>query len=865
MAAIAVLICAVVATPAQAAWSTGASLVTGSLAGGLQAPAGSASNAVDISDDGRFAVFYSTAGNLLPADAPSGGIFRKDLRSDSAPLRLVAKRLGSATNQCGVDGIASISANGRFVVFASGENSLVPGDTNNRRDVFVRDMSKTIGEAGAFELASAVNGGSAGAAYSLPTMPPSGTPIVEAGEECLWGSELPPKTDAAISDDGTKVIFTNMAFTNLGAVSGNTTAPNQLYVRDLAANTTELVTRIAYDRPSPNPEKEVGAVGDPLPYLLEFDSSLSLKDGRPLASISGDGTTVVWEGMWGRAQADLHARLLDGDESDIGSLGGMVLWRRIADGLAAKTRWVAAIDDLDNPTCDLNTAVQIFEVGFPEEDMTPEEQACLGPFISLFGIVPTLQFLIPRISDDGNTIAFISDRRFRSDTGTAISTRDAFVSDMSPGVNRRIGTKRLTRWTGTVPSDPGARPINDISLSGDGNRVALLTSRIDFGGVPTLTQTGTFPPSSPSSRDRVMMIDKAGTGSLTTGTVEWVTRPASGDLTTEVVSGFTLDSDGDTLLFATQATNLYTGANGATQVLCVKRSGECVTDLPVDATAPVVTISAPINGSSTSAAAVNLTYTATDNSGATPVCDKASGSSQPLALGVNELSVTCTDASDNSSTATVSITRITSTDTTPPVVVITAPVNGSTTTAAAVTLTYTATDDSGVAPSCNKVNGSSQPLVLGANTISLTCTDGSTNSTTATVSVTRTNPVTPPTPPVQPGPIVNSLRLLPSKITGESAAIPAEVSGAGSLTAAGTAKLPKGKKLKVQKAGSAAATANAATTLAITFKLNSAAKKYLKKKKKLVVKVTITFQPASGAAITQTTNLTFKAKKKKKK
>ena len=35
---------------------------------------------------------------------------------------------------------ASISADGRHVAFASGASNLVAGDTNHRRDVFVRDL-----------------------------------------------------------------------------------------------------------------------------------------------------------------------------------------------------------------------------------------------------------------------------------------------------------------------------------------------------------------------------------------------------------------------------------------------------------------------------------------------------------------------------------------------------------------------------------------------------------------------------------------------------------------------------------------------------------------------------------------------------
>src|SRR6266566_3004436 len=39
-------------------------------------------------------------------------------------------------------GFASISANGRFVAFASLASNLVPGDRNHRGDIFVRDRKR---------------------------------------------------------------------------------------------------------------------------------------------------------------------------------------------------------------------------------------------------------------------------------------------------------------------------------------------------------------------------------------------------------------------------------------------------------------------------------------------------------------------------------------------------------------------------------------------------------------------------------------------------------------------------------------------------------------------------------------------------
>lgn len=189
---------------------------------------------------------------------------------------------------------------------------------------------------------------------------------------------------------------------------------------------------------------------------------------------------------------------------------------------------------------------------------------------------------------------------------------------------------------------------------------------------------------------------------------------------------------------------LSVGSNTIT-VTCTDQSDNIgagsVTVTRLDNQNPVVTITAPTNGQSISGASTILNFTATDNSGETPSCDKVNGSSQPLAIGSNTITVTCTDSSSNSGFASVTVNRQ---DVTAPVITITNPANGSTTTSGFVTLNYTAVDDSGQAPTCDKANGSSQPLAFGNNSISVTCQDAASNSNTATVSVFREDN----TPPV---------------------------------------------------------------------------------------------------------------------
>ncbi|MGH2959046.1 MAG: hypothetical protein ACRDKE_05535, partial [Solirubrobacterales bacterium] len=90
-------------------------------------------------------------------------------------------------------------------------------------------------------------------------------------------------------------------------------------------------------------------------------------------------------------------------------------------------------------------------------------------------------------------------------------------------------------------------------------------------------------------------------------------------------------------------------------------------------------------------------------------------------------------------------------DTTPPVISGIAPAGGSSTANGSVVLTYAASDNSGIAPVCTPASGATHALVVGSNSILITCTDASNNQATATVVITRTAIVI-TTPPPEPTP-----------------------------------------------------------------------------------------------------------------
>ena len=103
-----------------------------------------------VSGDGRFVAFRSLATTLVPGDTNGvGDVFVHDRSTGVTERVSVDSRERQAVGDQGgvLDsnfGPPAISADGRYVAFDSWEPDLVPGDTNNSFDVFVRD--RTTGE-----------------------------------------------------------------------------------------------------------------------------------------------------------------------------------------------------------------------------------------------------------------------------------------------------------------------------------------------------------------------------------------------------------------------------------------------------------------------------------------------------------------------------------------------------------------------------------------------------------------------------------------------------------------------------------------------------------------------------------------------
>lgn len=98
-----------------------------------------------ISADGRYVAFASVASNLVRGDTNHFvDVFLRDRRSGSTS-RLSVSSSGAQGNGNSTETAGSISADGRSVVFGSQATNLVPADTNLTDDVFLRDRGASAG------------------------------------------------------------------------------------------------------------------------------------------------------------------------------------------------------------------------------------------------------------------------------------------------------------------------------------------------------------------------------------------------------------------------------------------------------------------------------------------------------------------------------------------------------------------------------------------------------------------------------------------------------------------------------------------------------------------------------------------------
>lgn len=217
-----------------------AQLISGGLGG---AAANGASGEASVSADGRYVVFSSFASNLVAGDTNAQrDIFLYDRNNNTTTL--ISKNPNTGEPGNGDSNLPVISQDGNFVAFSSRASNLLDNDTLGFQDVFRYNV-----QTHALQLVSAANS--------------AGTTFANKGS-----------SEPTISGDGNIVSFTSFA-ANLGGVDGN--AANDVYVRNMTTGQNKLVS--------------VNTGGVAAGNKLSFDSWISL-DGR-FVTFRSDASNLV--------------------------------------------------------------------------------------------------------------------------------------------------------------------------------------------------------------------------------------------------------------------------------------------------------------------------------------------------------------------------------------------------------------------------------------------------------------------------------------------------------------------------------------------------------------------------------------------
>ncbi len=416
---------------------------TGVNASFLRSQGRTVENVSSVSADGRYTVFISEEDDLSAEDDDRQvNVFRRD--NLTGETILVNRADGPAGAAAGpppsvpiivgpafTAGAPAISADGNRIAFTSFSTNLIPGDVNASPDVFVRDVA-----AGTTQLVS---------------RQPDGSPIPEAS------------SDAAISGDGRRV-----AFVTDFAMDGDGLTASDVYLRDLTAGTTKLVSRIAPDGPPGNSDSFTPAV-DADGSHVAFATSATNFSALPDANMGSD--------VWVRDLAAGSTTLVSLDAAGDSTANGASFAPAIDAG-GNRVAFASSATDLGGGTDPNGAASDVFV-----RDVAAASTLLVSRTNGPDGVSGNSGSGRPAIDSSGTRIAF--------ETGAT----DLFAGDANgaPDVLLRDTAAATTELVSRGQGILGAQQLGSAgtpSISGNGDCVAFETRSDDLVAMPPGTDFG---------------------------------------------------------------------------------------------------------------------------------------------------------------------------------------------------------------------------------------------------------------------------------------------------------------------------------------------------------------------------------------
>jgi Tol biopolymer transport system component len=400
---------------------------------------GSASR-VQISANGLWVVYHHGAENLALTNKPPAGcpkppgpetqIYRTNLVSGATEL------VSRAPNGCYANGESTfpdVSADGRFVVFSSRGTNLVPDGNGQQQDVFLKDMAT-----GVTSIASITGSGAAGVggSSSRPDISEDGNTIAYSSdatnlvpgdrngqEDCFVTSRANlrsvrlvslgsggqalngPSYRCQLSANGSMMVFASFA----GNATGSSLSQGQrIYVRNLRANTTTLVSRRPNGTPALASRPDISGSGACVTY-----------QSKDAGIVPGDPDTTDDVFLFDMARGTTRMMSLDSNGNHVTAASNRI----VVNGNCTRVAFVSVSNRLvtgdRNSTRDTfmrdvtSGAIFLLSVSSAEQPARPCQTKTPSTTTTLPGTHdPTGAEDIstrPSLSDDGLVVAFISD------------------------------------------------------------------------------------------------------------------------------------------------------------------------------------------------------------------------------------------------------------------------------------------------------------------------------------------------------------------------------------------------------------------------------------------------------------------------